>query len=144
MERREIPETQERIGSSPALRLAALLGLSAVILGAFGAHALKTHLAANGTNAIWEKAVFYHLIHAVMLYVLAARNGRITAPWVCFALGILFFSGSLYGLAVTRAHWLGPITPLGGIFLMAGWICLMVCPHRPKPGTNQSASQTLD
>ena len=119
-------------GSSLALRLAALLALAGVILGAFGAHALKDRLAANGTNPIWDKAVLYHLIHAVMLYVLAARHRRITASWVCFALGILFFSGSLYGLAVTRAHWLGPITPLGGVCFMAGWICLIICPHRDK------------
>ena len=130
MERREIPESKERIGSTLLIRLSSVMGLTGVVLGAFGAHALKEVLAANGTSSLWDKAVFYHLVHAVVLFVLAARGGRVTAPWVCFALGILFFAGSLYGLAVTKWHWLGPLTPLGGLCLIAGWVWLIAKPGK--------------
>jgi len=102
-------------------RMAAILGFLAVALGAFGAHGLKSVLAENGTTAIWEKAVFYHLIHAVLLYVLAQRRPVFTGAWLCFFVGILVFSGTLYLLAVTQLKWLGAITPLGGICLLAGW-----------------------
>ena len=90
-----------------ATRIAAAMGLLAVVLGAFGAHGLKELLAQNGTAAIWEKAVFYHLIHAVMLFVLAERKPFPAVAWWSFLAGILFFSGSLYLLAVTNALWLG-------------------------------------
>ena len=113
--------------NSLATRLAALMGFLAVALGAFGAHGLKDTLAANGTGAIWDKAVLYHFIHAVMLYVLAQRQPVRFGPWLCFFVGIVVFSGSLYLLALTNARWLGAITPLGGAGFLAGWICLMVC-----------------
>ena len=57
-------------------RVAAAFGFLAVLLGAFGAHGLKDLLAQNGTAAIWEKAVFYHFIHAVMLFILASAKDR--------------------------------------------------------------------
>lgn len=104
-----------------ALRIAAIMGFLAVALGAFGAHGLKTLLTENATQAIWEKAVFYHFIHAVMLFVLANRRTTQRIPWLCFLAGILIFSGSLYLLAVTNAKWLGAITPIGGVLLLAGW-----------------------
>ena len=110
-----------------ALRVAAGLGLLAVSLGAFGAHGLKDLLARNDTAAIWEKAVFYHFIHAVMLFILATRGetfGR--GPWFCFLGGILIFSGSLYLLAVTNIRWLGAITPVGGTAFLVGWLWLLV------------------
>jgi uncharacterized membrane protein YgdD (TMEM256/DUF423 family) len=114
--------------SSTALRTAACLGLLAVALGAFGAHGLKEVLGRNGTAAIWEKAVFYHMIHAVMLFILAQRTPVPLAPWFCFLAGILIFSGSLYVLAVTNVRVLGAITPLGGISFIAGWGWLAFCP----------------
>jgi uncharacterized membrane protein YgdD (TMEM256/DUF423 family) len=107
-----------------ATRIAAVLGALAVTLGAFGAHGLKDLLAQNGTAAIWDKAVFYHFIHAVMLFVLAQRQPLKAGPWWCFFSGIVIFSGSLYVLAVTNMHWLGAITPVGGVSLIAGWIWL--------------------
>jgi uncharacterized membrane protein YgdD (TMEM256/DUF423 family) len=107
-----------------ATRLAAVSGALAVALGAFGAHGLKELLAQNGTAAIWEKAVFYHFIHAVMLFLLAQRPPLKAGPWWCFLVGIGFFSGSLYLLALTNLHWLGAITPFGGVSLIAGWIWL--------------------
>ena len=104
-----------------ATRIAAATGFLAVALGAFGAHGLKDLLAQNGTAAIWEKAVFYHFIHAVMLFLLAGRKPFTAGAWWCFLAGIVIFSGSLYLLAVTKAHWLGAITPFGGASLLTGW-----------------------
>ena len=108
-----------------ATRIASVAGLLAVVLGAFGAHGLKDLLAQNGTAAIWEKAVFYHFIHAVMLFLLAERKVVPTLAWWSFLAGIVIFSGSLYVLAVTNARWLGAITPVGGVELIIGWCALM-------------------
>jgi uncharacterized membrane protein YgdD (TMEM256/DUF423 family) len=107
-----------------ATRVAAAAGFLAVALGAFGAHGLKQILAQNGTAAIWQTAVFYHFIHAVMLFVLAGRKPFATGPWWCFLAGIVIFSGSLYSLAATNALWLGAVTPVGGTSLLAGWVWL--------------------
>jgi uncharacterized membrane protein YgdD (TMEM256/DUF423 family) len=108
-----------------ATRIAAAAGLLAVALGAFGAHGLKELLAQNGTTAIWEKAVFYHFIHAVMLFVLAERKPFPAVSWWSFLAGIFLFSGSLYLLAVTNAHWLGAVTPFGGVSFLVGWAWLV-------------------
>ena len=117
-----------------ALRIASMLGLLAVALGAFGVHGLNALLAENGTAAVWEKAVFYHLIHAVMLFVLAGRSPLNIGPWLCFLAGIAIFSGSLYMLAVTNLRWLGSITPIGGLSLLAAWLWLILkpVPHAPN------------
>lgn len=104
-----------------ATRIAAAAGFLAVVLGAFGAHGLKHLLAGNGTTVIWEKAVFYHFIHAVMLFVLAERKTFPAVPWWSFLAGIVIFSGSLYLLAVTNVLWLGAITPFGGLAFLLGW-----------------------
>ena len=87
-----------------ASRIAAAAGLLAVALGAFGAHALKHLLAQNGTATIWETAVFYHFIHAVMLFVLAERKVFPAFTWWSFLAGILIFSGSLYLLAANQGN----------------------------------------
>ena len=107
-----------------AWQTAALLAFLAVALGAFGAHALKDHLAAINRTATWETAVFYHAIHAVALLA-AARAPRFSAAaaW-CFVAGILMFSGSLYALSLVGVNQLGIITPFGGVLFMAGWILL--------------------
>jgi len=115
------------MNSTLATRIAATMGLLAVALGAFGAHGLKDLLTHNGTAAIWEKAVFYHFIHAVMLFVLADRQPFRTVAWWSFLSGICIFSGSLYLLASTNAHWLGAITPIGGVCFIIGWSCLIIC-----------------
>lgn len=107
-----------------ATRLSALMGFLAVALGAFGAHGMKALLAQNGTAGIWEKAAFYHFIHAVMLFVLAERKPFRAFAWWCFLVGIFFFSGSLYLLAATNILWLGAITPIGGVSFLIGWGCL--------------------
>ena len=108
---------------------ATLLGL-AVMLGAFGAHALRARFDDYATG-IWEKAVFYHFVHAIGILVvpLLARTGTLSEPAadrVCWLLaaGVLIFSGSLYALAVTGVRTLGAITPVGGTALIAGWLLL--------------------
>jgi uncharacterized membrane protein YgdD (TMEM256/DUF423 family) len=106
------------------MRIAAIMGLLAVALGAFGAHGLKELLTQHGTTAIWEKAVLYHFIHTVMLFMLALRRPVPSGPWLSFFVGILIFSGSLYLLAVTNLKWLGAITPIGGLSFLAGWLWL--------------------
>ncbi|HSY09823.1 MAG TPA: DUF423 domain-containing protein [Candidatus Dormibacteraeota bacterium] len=108
-----------------ATRIAAAMGFLAVVLGAFGAHGLKDLLTQNGTTAIWEKAVFYHFIHAVMLFVLAERKPFPEVAWWSFLIGIVFFSGSLYLLSVTNALWLGAVTPIGGLSFLFGWAWLI-------------------
>jgi uncharacterized membrane protein YgdD (TMEM256/DUF423 family) len=114
------------ITNTTATRIAAATGFLAVALGAFGAHGLKAILTQNGTASIWETAVFYQFIHAVMLFVLAERKPLAIGPWWCFLAGIVIFSGSLYLLALTGVHWLGAITPVGGVSLLAGWLWLLI------------------
>ena len=107
----------------------------AVALGAMGAHALENTLAQNPRGvALWEKAVFYHFIHAVMLFVLAMRKPLRKVSWFAFLIGILLFSGSLYIYAVTSVKWLVALTPFGGVSFMVGWICLIISP--PADGLN--------
>jgi uncharacterized membrane protein YgdD (TMEM256/DUF423 family) len=112
------------MNSSLALRLAAITGFLAVALGAFGAHGLKATLDQNGTLAIWQTAALYHLVHAVVLLMLAQRSRLARLPFTLFAAGILIFSGSLYALAVTNLKILGAITPIGGLCLLGGWLTL--------------------
>jgi uncharacterized membrane protein YgdD (TMEM256/DUF423 family) len=118
------------MNATTATRIAAATGLLAVALGAFGAHGLKELLAQNGTAAIWGKAVFYHFIHAVMLFILAERTVFPAIAWWSFFAGIMIFSGSLYLLALTNWHWLGALTPVGGLSLLAGWLALAVGARR--------------
>ena len=105
--------------------LSGVMGFLAVALGAFGAHGLKSTLEAHGTAAIWEKAVFYHFIHTIMLFVLGQRWEVARVPWLCFFAGVLIFSGSLYLLALTNFKWLGAVTPLGGVSFLVGWSWLV-------------------
>jgi uncharacterized membrane protein YgdD (TMEM256/DUF423 family) len=108
---------------------AALMSLG-VMMGAFGAHALKDRLDAYSLG-VYEKAVFYHFLHAlgILLIALLARTGAISAAgetraaWLLLV-GIVLFSGSLYALALTGMRGLGAVTPLGGIAFIAGWLVL--------------------
>jgi uncharacterized membrane protein YgdD (TMEM256/DUF423 family) len=105
--------------------VSAISGALAVALGAFGAHALKTRLAPD-LLAIWNTAVLYHLVHSVVLagLALAAPPRGIGLQAGLFTGGIVVFSGTLYVLALTGVRWLGAITPLGGLALIAGWLSL--------------------
>jgi uncharacterized membrane protein YgdD (TMEM256/DUF423 family) len=117
------------MATTPALvaqRTGALYGLFGVALGAFAAHAIKLHLAQLDTVDIWRTAVLYQFVHAVAL--LAVGQGQLVSlrTVICWTIGILFFSGSLYFLAWNPAWWgFGPVTPTGGLLLMAGWASLL-------------------
>ena len=113
--------------------VAGIFGVTGVALGAFGAHALAPSLNERGTSHAWETATRYHLFHTLALFATAiwlqqagGRVARITiwAMW-CWSVGIALFAGSLYGLALGGPRWLGPVTPLGGIALLAGWGCII-------------------
>jgi uncharacterized membrane protein YgdD (TMEM256/DUF423 family) len=106
--------------------IASLLLALAVAFGAFGAHALKTRLDAYSLG-IWEKAVFYHFSHALGLLLVSTlgRAGMGTVCWLLVA-GIVFFSGSLYLLALTGVSTLGAVTPIGGVAFIAAWILLAI------------------
>jgi uncharacterized membrane protein YgdD (TMEM256/DUF423 family) len=108
----------------------ALLLAVAVMLGAFGAHGLRNRLDAYSMG-VYEKAVFYHFIHALGLLVVSIlpKTGTFSefaTNWVCGLLlaGIVIFSGSLYLLAVTGNRMLGAITPIGGLSFIAAWLLL--------------------
>jgi uncharacterized membrane protein YgdD (TMEM256/DUF423 family) len=107
--------------------VAAISGTVAVLLGAFGAHGLERVAGPAGLEA-WGTASEYHLLHSVALLALAlfaAQTERsIRIPAALFSAGIVLFSGSIYALVLTGASWLGPITPLGGVSLTAGWLSL--------------------
>lgn len=100
----------------PGTRTAGILGALAVAAGAFGAHAL----AGNPRIETWKTAALYHLVHAVAL---ATPHANPLARRLWFV-GIILFSGSLYSLVLLDAPRLGIITPLGGIALITGWVCL--------------------
>ncbi|MEY2510401.1 MAG: hypothetical protein QOE26_1164 [Verrucomicrobiota bacterium] len=110
------------------LRIAAAFCFVAVALGAFGAHALKATLQSTGMLDAWNKAVLYHLVHAVALLALALYGAGNRGAYLLVAAGILFFSGSLYTMALTNVRWLGAITPLGGLCFLAGWAWLVIAP----------------
>lgn len=110
------------------LLLAALFGFTGVGLGAFAAHGLKGQLSAEYL-AVFQTGVHYQMLHALALLGLAALwqrlGGRLlTAAGVCFCVGILLFSGSLYALTLSGISALGMITPMGGLTFLAGWLCL--------------------
>lgn len=120
--------------TTPYLRWAAWLGAAAVAIGAFGAHGLKPHLDPYQIS-IFEKGVQYQFYHvaALALVGLAAQQAtdgqKLRWSARLFVLGIVFFSGSLYLLATRHllpfpVGWAGPITPLGGLSFIAGWILL--------------------
>lgn len=106
------------------LRIAALCGAAAVAIGAFGAHGLKALLAENGTTATFQTAAAYHLSHTLAMLVPQARREQALSACHFFALGIVFFSGSLYTLAVTNQRWLGAVAPIGGTAFILGWLWL--------------------
>lgn len=110
------------------LLLAALFGFTGVGLGAFAAHGLKGQLSAEYL-AVFQTGVHYQMLHALALLALAAlwqrlRGRLLTAAGVCFCVGILLFSGSLYALTLSGISALGMITPVGGLTFLAGWFCL--------------------
>jgi uncharacterized membrane protein YgdD (TMEM256/DUF423 family) len=111
-------------------RIAAALCFLPVALGAFGAHSLRSTLEARAMVDVWNKAVFYHFIHAIALLVLALYGTINRGACLLLLVGILLFSGSLYMLALTNLRWLGPVTPVGGLCFLAGWAWLALAPPK--------------
>jgi uncharacterized membrane protein YgdD (TMEM256/DUF423 family) len=117
------------------LLAAGILGFTGVALGAMGAHALRETLAERGMMQAWETAARYHLFHAVAVLGIAAwirasvganaSSARLLL-WAARAwcVGVALFSGSLYGIALGGPRWLGPVTPLGGVALLVGWLAV--------------------
>jgi len=106
----------------------ALAAMSGVTLGAFGAHALRDRLSPADLE-IFETGVRYHMYHALGLFAVAWAasrwpSGATTAAGWLLIVGIVVFSGSLYTLVLTGQRWLGAVTPLGGVALIAGWAAL--------------------
>ena len=111
-------------------RIAAVLCFLAVALGAFGAHGLRSMLEERGMIDVWNKAVFYHFMHAIALLALGLYGAINRGACLLLLAGILVFSGSLYLLALTNLRWLGAVTPLGGLCFLAGWAWLALAPPR--------------
>ncbi len=114
------------------IAIAAGLGALGVALGAFGAHGLRGRVSAEQL-ASWTTATQYHLLHGVALLALglwASYTARsVTVPATLWSLGIVLFSGSIYLLILTEQRWLGPVTPIGGLCLLAGWLALLLLPR---------------
>lgn len=117
--------TAERAPFHPRLIAAgAVLGGFAVILGAFGAHALKGRFGADEMRW-WETAVQFEMWIAVAVMALGIGGDQwMKLPAWLLASGTLVFSGSLYAMALGAPRWLGAITPLGGLLMIAGWALL--------------------
>ena len=119
------------------LVITAISGFLSVAIGAFAAHGLKNHLTDYGLE-IFKTAHLYQSIHTlalfgiVVLFLTAGQNRWLSIAATCFVLGIVIFSGSLYTLALTQINWLGAITPIGGLFFLAGWSCLGISASKMK------------
>ncbi len=116
--------------AKPSLIAGALFGAAGVVLGAWGAHGLAAFLGTNDTGA-WDTAVLYQLVHALALLcigILIQRHANLPLKVSAWALmtGIVLFSGSIYLLVLGAPRWLGPVTPLGGVAFIAGWLSLAV------------------
>lgn len=130
------------------LLLAAILGALTVALGAFGAHGLKDTISKteNGVE-LWHTATQYALVHAAALTGLAGFVARENA-WKllriatgCWFFGALVFAGTLMAMALGAPKWLGAVTPLGGLGLLAGWVLIAASLLRKPPGANGDNSQ---
>ena len=118
-------------GAKLFLAAGGLAALAAVVLGAFGAHALKSRLPAE-MLAVWHTGVEYHVYHALGLLAVGLVATQLPesallkwSGWLMLA-GIVLFSGSLYALALSGERWLGAITPVGGIAFLAAWALFVV------------------
>jgi uncharacterized membrane protein YgdD (TMEM256/DUF423 family) len=111
------------------LTIAALLGFTGVALGAFGAHGLRDVVSPDRLD-VWKTAVSYQLYHVPVIMLLPLLTS-LESRWRqraagCFIVGVMVFSGSLYLLVGLDIPQLGMVTPLGGVFLLAGWLSLLI------------------
>ncbi|KAK3401300.1 DUF423-domain-containing protein, partial [Sordaria brevicollis] len=111
-----------KMSSTLFFRIGAIYGAAAVGLGAFGAHGLKKRISDPNKIASWSTAAHYQLVHSAVL--LAASHHPVASA--LFTAGMTMFSGSIYALTLDteRYRFLGPVTPVGGLFLIAGWLAL--------------------
>lgn len=114
------------------IKLAAVLGALAVVIGAFGAHGLEPLLTKYNRLDTFETAVKYHFYHTFAIFLVGVviafgKDHKLLkySAW-SFMAGIIVFSGSLYILSLTNVTWLGAVTPLGGLAFIGGWILLFV------------------
>lgn len=115
-----------------SIATACIFGLLAVVFGAFGAHALKKVMSEEQLKS-YETGVKYQMYHALALLVVGIEAPLLYSSLIywCFTLGIVFFSFSIYGLTLTAAlgkkwRWLGPVTPIGGVLFVTGWLLLLL------------------
>jgi len=131
----------------------AMLGLTAVALGAFGAHGLESQFERQGYSgpalveklAPWEIAAHYQMVHALALLAVGLLTARrcglaINMAGTAMTLGTLLFSGCLYGWVLVGSLWLVRIVPIGGSLLIAGWVCLLVAVLRMGPPEPESTA----
>ncbi|QWF70920.1 DUF423 domain-containing protein [Methylomonas paludis] len=113
---------------------AAVSGFLAVAMGAFGAHALKPLLSEHGVD-IYKTAVNYHMWHSLLLALIALLppHKLLNLVAILLIVGIVLFSGSLYLLAIFEIHWLGMITPFGGLAFLSAWGLLIWISKPGKP-----------
>ncbi|MEO1235838.1 MAG: DUF423 domain-containing protein [Planctomycetota bacterium] len=107
--------------------LAGVVGFTGVLAGAFGAHGLEGRGVSEEALGWWETGARYHLIHGVALLgvgllALHRPGGLATAAAVAFVFGVVVFAGTLYAMTLGGPRWLGAVTPIGGLGLMAGWV----------------------
>jgi uncharacterized membrane protein YgdD (TMEM256/DUF423 family) len=113
------------------LAAGAILAALGVALGAFGAHALRDSLDPVRLGW-WNTAVQWHMWHAVALVAISAAPIDERTPALLIGLGTLIFAGSLYVMALSGLRWLGAVTPIGGLLLIAGWLLLAWGALRPQ------------
>lgn len=122
---------------------AAIFGGLAVALGAFGAHGLESITTDEKILHGFQTGVQYQMYHALALLAIAMMVEKFQNKWIkwaghCFITGIILFSGSLYLLTFLKIQensavkFVGPVTPLGGIFFIAGWLFLLVAAMKKK------------
>ncbi len=119
------------------LSIGSLFGLLAVVIGAFGAHGLEDKLTAHALTR-YQTGVEYQFYHVGALLIVGLLVNQFTSKKLLlsgmfFTLGIILFSGSLYAYALTGLKAFGMITPIGGLFLMAGWVLLLMFAIREQP-----------
>ncbi|MBL7725159.1 MAG: DUF423 domain-containing protein [Chitinophagaceae bacterium] len=122
------------------LAIAAFFGGLAVALGAFGAHGLQKITSDAAILHSYNTGVQYQMYHSLGLLAVAILFEKFSSRWLrwvanCFITGIILFSGSLYLLTVLKIQdvstkWVGPITPAGGLFFIAGWLLLLIAVTR--------------
>lgn len=123
------------------LMLGGIFGGLAVAAGAFASHALKAQLSER-SQQIFETGTKYQMYHALALILVALLLNRadgtdtlVQFAGYAFIIGIILFSGSLYGLSLSGMKWFGPITPLGGVAFLVGWGCLAISAYKSTPAS---------